>query len=278
MSQAQQLLVFSDLDGTLLDHESYSWEAARPAVEALRRHDIPLVPVSSKTRVELESLRADLDNPHPYIVENGAAIYIPTGYFSDLHATDDDQDEHFISAGPTRDALQDPINLAREERGFRFKSFTELGTSEICWLTGLSQDAAEKANTRAASEPLLWQDNETRLQEFSKFLDDIGLRCIRGGRFVHVMGQFDKADAVARLVSLYAQKYPGVKLTTVALGDGPNDLQMLAQADIAVVIRGKHAFDMTLESQAHVMHPTAPGPTGWNEAILSILHEHIPEA
>ncbi len=42
-------LVFTDLDGTLLNHDDYSWEAARPALEELQRQSIPLILVSSKT-------------------------------------------------------------------------------------------------------------------------------------------------------------------------------------------------------------------------------------
>lgn len=34
-------LVFTDLDGTLLDHDTYSWEAARPALDRLKRQQVP---------------------------------------------------------------------------------------------------------------------------------------------------------------------------------------------------------------------------------------------
>ncbi len=37
--------------------------------------------VTSKTRAELHALRAELSNEHPYVVENGAASYWPSGYF-----------------------------------------------------------------------------------------------------------------------------------------------------------------------------------------------------
>ena len=70
-------LVFSDLDGSLLDHYSYSYEAALPQMEALERAGIPLILVSSKTRAEILILREELANRHPFIVENGAAVFIP---------------------------------------------------------------------------------------------------------------------------------------------------------------------------------------------------------
>jgi mannosyl-3-phosphoglycerate phosphatase len=40
--------VFTDLDGTLLDHETYSWEAARPALERLELSGILWILVTRK--------------------------------------------------------------------------------------------------------------------------------------------------------------------------------------------------------------------------------------
>ena len=74
-------VIFSDLDGTLLHPQTYSFEAAEPALSALRRQNTPLVLCTSKTRAEVELWRERLDNAHPFIVENGGAVYIPRGYF-----------------------------------------------------------------------------------------------------------------------------------------------------------------------------------------------------
>src|SRR4029077_3602024 len=73
--------VLTDLDGTLLDHETYSWEAARPALERLELSGIPWILVHSKTRAEVEAWRKQLGNRHPLVVENGAAAFVPRGYF-----------------------------------------------------------------------------------------------------------------------------------------------------------------------------------------------------
>ena len=74
-------LVFTDMDGTLLDHHTYSFEAAKPALAALDKKNIPVIPTTSKTFAELQPLREDINLTGPFIIENGAAIFIPHGFF-----------------------------------------------------------------------------------------------------------------------------------------------------------------------------------------------------
>jgi len=56
---------FTDLDGTLLDFHTYSFNPALPALEHLKAHEVPLIICSSKTRAEIEFYRNKLDNNHP---------------------------------------------------------------------------------------------------------------------------------------------------------------------------------------------------------------------
>ena len=76
----KRFVVFTDLDGTLLDHHTYAYADALPALSKLRQTRTPLIMVSSKTRREIEALRRELENDHPFIPENGGAIFIPKGY------------------------------------------------------------------------------------------------------------------------------------------------------------------------------------------------------
>ena len=78
----KKTLVITDLDGTLLDSETYSFDEALPAIRHIQTHNIPLILCSSKTRAEIETYRKQLDNGHPFISENGGGIFIPHGYFA----------------------------------------------------------------------------------------------------------------------------------------------------------------------------------------------------
>ena len=49
-----KIIVFTDLDGTLLHPRTYSFEAAMPALKLIKEKDVPLILCSSKTRAEIE--------------------------------------------------------------------------------------------------------------------------------------------------------------------------------------------------------------------------------
>lgn len=75
------LIIFTDLDGTLLHPMTYSFEEAMPALKLCRERGIPLILCSSKTRAEIEVYRQRLKNEHPFIPENGGGIFIPKRIF-----------------------------------------------------------------------------------------------------------------------------------------------------------------------------------------------------
>ena len=262
MKPDSQLIVFTDLDGTLLDHDTYDWQPAVPALETLRARNIPVVLVSSKTLAELEDYRAQLELAHPVVAENGAAVDIPDDCFP----------ASTFSAGTVlRAELQSAYREVKRAGGFSCEAFFEFGVQGIIRETCLTEEQAARANDRRASEPVLWCDTDERAVEFEREMAERGLRCIRGGRFLHLMGNTSKEQAVRELLEAYSNKWPGRALTSVSLGDGPNDLGMLAATDIAVIIPGKHNHRMTLESQNRILRPESAGPAGWNEAILRIL-------
>ncbi len=90
----------------------------------------------------------------------------------------------------------------------------------------------------------------------------------RGDRFYHVTGKSDKVEAVQRLAGLY-QKAHG-EIETLGLGDGHNDAGFLGAVDVPIIIRSPFAAVLKkVVPKSLVTH--APGPHGWNEAILQLL-------
>jgi mannosyl-3-phosphoglycerate phosphatase len=277
---AVALLVFTDLDGSLLDHDDYSFGAALPALERLRRQHIPLIATTSKTLAEMRQLQRALRNNHPFIVENGSAIGIPRGYFAepgyaDYASAEYDGDFRLLRLAPAYNHVISILHRLRENRGFRFRGFHDMSNAEVARDTGLSEAEAALARQRSCTEPLLWQDDETAFRKFSAELAADGLRLLRGGRYWHVTSSADKATAMRELTALY-RRAGECDYTTVALGDSPNDTAMLQAADIAVVIRHKDGTAMDLESSKRCIVTGQPGPAGWNAAVTDILNELSP--
>lgn len=267
-------LVFTDLDGTLLDHHSYSYEEAMPAVRALVEAGSPLIFNSSKTAAEIKQLRYEMGNVHPFIVENGSAVCIPTGYFnaklSPGLCIEETYEIH--SFGPGYQPLLTQLHALRSKRGYHFRGFADLNSEDVAQLTGLGIEAAAMARQRAASEPLLWDDSEEALENFQKDLQLLQLGLTRGGRFYHVMGLTDKAQALQLLTERYRRTWPDRQWTTVALGDGPNDVAMLEAADIAVIIPPATGEPIKLNRSDNVICPDVAGPRGWQIAIRRIMN------
>lgn len=262
----EQLLFFTDLDGTLLDHFSYSSTAALPALRQLDQLHIPWIPNTSKTYAELQPLRTRLNHSGPFVVENGAALYLPetVPLTEKLSLIEGYQVKRF---GQRREHLLDVLEPLRGR--YRFRSFSQMSVTELIDLTGLDKRSADTALQRQYTEPMHWRDSEAALADMRLELKGSGLALVRGGRFVHLMGQHDKADALRWLKQQYEAEGRVVK--AVALGDGENDIEMLNAADIAVVVRSPVHPPIKLTRHKHVITTAGIGPTGWNQAVLEIL-------
>ncbi|MCG2633587.1 MAG: HAD-IIB family hydrolase [Gammaproteobacteria bacterium] len=270
----RQLLIFSDLDGTLLDHHDYSYTAAEPAIEELRVRAIPLILNTSKTLEETRTIRAQMGNNHPFIVENGGAVAVPEGYFEGKPCNADTPLEihHFgLPYGELCDLLQE----LRAEHQWPFRGFRDFSVEELSRQTGLTPAQAKAAKARESSEPVKWAGEAAQLKLFESQLSDHGLKLVEGGRFHHVMGRTDKGRGLQWLLCRYRQFWPETEFVTVALGDGGNDVAMLEVAQIPVVITPSvpERAAITIENSANAHYPSAAGPTGWAQAIQQIINQ-----
>ena len=264
------MIVFTDLDGTLLDHHSYDCTPALPAVARLRAGRVPIVLTTSKTLAETHHHARTLDLDDPLITENGGAGCTPLAAHTD-QPTDSLMSGYGISvSGPGYRALVKWLHRLRRTHGFRFTGFSDWTVEQVAEHTGLDRAAAERARQRLATEPLAWEDSQEAWMRFQGEAGQVGLRCVQGGRFRHLIGPRGKAEAM----SMVLKQSPPTDGPIVALGDGPNDREMLLQADIAVVIRNHNGGYLDLPERPDAIRTRAAGPRGWREAIECILEGH----
>ncbi len=255
MGETTELLVFTDLDGTLIDHDTYAWSPAKDALDALKNIGAGVILASSKTAAEIAPLRAELDlTEWPAIVENGAGL-LEAGTTDILDAAHYEKLRNVLDGAPS--AL----------RGL-FRGFGDMTDAQVVEATGLSSGGAKLAKQRIFSEPGLWEGPKAQKQDFVTYLTTQGVIAQQGGRFLTLSFGGNKVDQMRKLIARYQPKH------TVALGDAPNDIAMLECADIGVVIHNPHRPPLAPlkgEDSGSIIRSIAAGPVGWNAAMLDLL-------
>lgn len=275
--QSPTTLFFTDLDGSLLDHHSYSFAPAQPALDRLKDTGFPLILTTSKTLAEVIEINHALKNQAPVIVENGGAICFPTtiGYPFEVAAHEQRDGHAVIRFSPPYSQIRRFIQARRERFGLQLRGFGDMSDAEVAEETGLGADAAGRARQRLCSEPFSWLADEAGLVAFRQAAAEEGLGITRGGRYWHLMGDTGKAEAMRALALLYLGGLEQTG-TLVALGDSENDREMLQRSDIAVVIRRPDLSHLDCHGIRQTIVTEAPGPAGWNSAVLQILDQIAP--
>lgn len=256
-------LVFTDLDGTLLDHDSYSFEAARPALDLLDARGIPVILASSKTEAEMRPIAEAIGISYPMIVENGAGV-VGLG----------------ASGIPADDALSSPYNRLRsllreipKDLNACFEGFGDWDVARISRETGLPHASAALARQRRFSEPGHFSGTEAQRRAFVDLLEAEDFTAVRGGRFFTLMPKTSKAERMAEVVDHY-QRETASTIRTVALGDAPNDLAMLEAADCGIIIANPSHTPLPVterERQGAILRSEQSGPEGWNIMIHQLV-------
>lgn len=248
----EKTIIFTDLDGTLLDHTTYSFDAAIPMLDYIKVNKIPLIIVTSKTKDEVLRIQKLLDIKRPFIVENGAGIFMPSIEGYEMIAMGFDYE--YIRSCFLKYAASIPM-----------LGFFDMKDEDVAKYTNLSIENASDARKRTFTEPFILED-ENRLEELRSMANEDELDIVQGGRFYHLitMGQ-DKANAMNFLINEY-QKNSDEDITTIALGDSANDLSMLENVDTPVLIPHIDGSFITCDIDGVIKAPF-PGPKGWNAVL-----------
>jgi len=269
-SPIHSLVIFTDLDGTLLDRRTFSPEPALSTLEKCRSLKIPVVLVTAKSRAEIEPIRETLRNDSPFISENGGGLYLPAHEF--------DFPPGFAQCGPywchrstqSITELRQALLAAAKTVNVEIKCFSRMTVEEVARLTGLNLAQAELARDREFDEPFIVIDeNHAKLMLLKNAIADMGFRYTTGGSLHHITGDFDKGQTVELLKKLYLYSKPGTRF--VGLGDAQNDLPMLRLVDFPYLVRKADGdYDRTLRLD-NLTITDGSGPAGFTEAVAGLI-------
>jgi mannosyl-3-phosphoglycerate phosphatase len=259
LSMMNGWLIFTDLDGTLLNHNDYDYTPALPALQRLKEHQVPVIPTSSKTHAELKVFMEQLDLQGPMVAENGAVIIYPN--------------EAPQIAPPGYMRVRDYLVDCRTNPEFDFLGFGDMSLEEVMESTGLDRDSAELARQRLATEPIIWRGDQESLNGFKRITSKAGYRLVQGGRFLHLLSDTDKGQAVRHVIHHLENGGEKIK-KTIALGDSDNDKDMLLAVDIPIIVRKHDGSHMTLPERPDAIITEQPGPAGWNQALMGLIEQY----
>jgi mannosyl-3-phosphoglycerate phosphatase len=247
------MIIFTDLDGTLLEEDGSLAAASRAEIDRLRAKDIPVVPLTSKTRRELARWLEILDAGHAGAFENGAGI-LRKG-----------ESEVLPGALPVR-GLRGVLEALRREIGLPLFSFEEIPDGSMNRLTGLSPGEAEAARDREFDLPFVAPADAAAALTSLRLPP--GVRLTRGGRFWHLSGAHDKGDA-CRLLAARLGGGP-----TIGLGDAPNDAPFLRLVDQSILLPRAGGIDAELAALVpRAACARAASGAGWAAAVRAALGE-----
>jgi len=272
MTTTPKVIIFTDLDGTLLDQETYSFEPAQPALRVIREKDIPLVLSSSKTRAEIEFYRRKLENGHPFISENGGAVFIPKDYFSFQFPYDRETDWFFVlELGTFYPRIIEVLEWIKKETGILIKGFSDLTEKEISSICRLDSKEAGLAKKREYDEPFIIEGSEKEVDLVKEKIKQRGLNYVWGGRFHHILGKNDKGKAVEILKELYENQF--FSIFTIGIGDSLNDLPMLRAVDHPIFLKEEDPLPDVPSSVQNLAIIEGRGPRVWSKVVLNALKE-----
>ena len=271
-----KVIVFTDMDGTLLNHQDYDFSDALNTLSRLRERDIKVIPNTSKTFAEMQVLCDKIGLEQAFIIENGAAIYLPQHWFSYCPSSCRVQGKYFVKefARSRRHALDILKQIAPAFKS-EFEAFSDISTARIASLTGLNPAHAALAAQRGYAEPIVWLSSDSRRDEFIERLREAGGHVVRGGRFIHLGDHCDKSSAMQWACELFSQYFKQAHIS-LALGDGMNDQQMLESADVSCVIKSPVNPPLIVNKQTHLYRSETSGALGWAHMIERILLQHLP--
>jgi mannosyl-3-phosphoglycerate phosphatase len=265
-------IIFTDLDGTLLDHFSYSFQRAAATLQYIKHRKIPLILISSKTRAELIYYQQVLDLKNlPFVVENGSAIFTPSNYFHTLPDRRPSGSNDCYILGMPYDEIRRILDALAGRFKYPLRGFHNMTIEELQTVTGLRAADLQKAMQREFSIPLLYDNRAQKILE--KTVTGYGLQILYGGRFMHILGRTDKGRTLRLILQGYKAKFNNDQLRSIAVGDSLNDFAMLKASDYPILVKKHDGSYEQREKLDDVIYAPGIGPAGWSEAVLAVLKE-----
>ena len=261
MERVFKVLIFTDLDGSLLHRETFKFDEIKDYLMELISKGIFIIPNSSKTEKEILEFNYELGSNLPYISENGAAI-------NGLDLLNSDLPKELILSREKDDILKIFKNIVPLNLQNKCKWLSEMDEKNQSLSLGLKYQKLKSALDRKFTIPFIFNGSKNEKKELAKIIKNKSLYLQEGGRVIHLTDKINKAKALQVFVRFFKKNNKNVK--TIAVGDNYNDLDMLKTSDFpCLVFNDKFTLDEIPIN--NLITTNKPSPGGWADVIKMAL-------
>ena len=265
----KKYLIFSDIDGSFMNHRSYSYSTLKKYILLLKNH-CQVIFNSSKTFAEINELNKSLKILSPFIVENGACIFFPRNYNNIVFDKNFFKYNDYLGYKLTNKNSQLLISETNHlKKKYKFSFLSEITDLRLKKISNLNIQQLKRSRMRMFSNPILWEDKETKKDQFSKEINSLGYEVSYGGRFLHLCDSYNKGKAVNEFLAILKLN-KNLSYKTISIGDSDNDLSMLEQTDYSCIIKSSKK-KLLLNKKKNNYYSKNFAPEGWRESLEYIF-------
>ena len=264
MYSNSSILIFTDLDGTLLNRNTFNFDSIKTFLDELKNKNIIIIPNSSKTEDEIIEFNNEANFKFPFISENGSIIH-------NLNFLSDEFPNKIILAKNVYEIQNIFDKNINQDLRSKCKVISSLTTSEQIQIFGLPENKLKNVFKRTCTIPIKFVGNNEEKLLLKNMLLEIGLDLKDGGRVLNLGDRINKADAMKKIIIMLQQKFKS-KPKTIAVGDNHNDLEMLKNSDIPCLVKNNKFINKDLQIKNLIISKQT-APEGWVEVVKLALEK-----
>ena len=261
MRKKFSLIIFTDLDGSLLHRDNFNFDEIKEYIKNLIDEGIIIIPNTSKTDSEIEDFVKELGADLPFISENGASIH-------GLNLINTNFPNKIILSRNKQELLEIFNSKVPDELRAKCKFISNMDLKQQSKIFGLQENKLKNALNRKYTIPFIFEGDKIEKNKLIKIFKSSSLNIQEGGRVLNLGDNTNKVKSMNQVLKIY--KKVESKIKVIAVGDNFNDLDMLKNCDVPCLVFNDQ-FKQDQINIDNLIISNKPSPEGWADVIKTAL-------
>ena len=261
MNKKFSIIIFTDLDGSLLHRDNFKFDEIKEYINSLVDEGIIIIPNTSKTESEIDEFVKELGSELPFISENGSSI-------NRLDLINNNFPNKIILSRDKQELLEIFNSKVPKELKNKCKFISNMNLKQQTEIFGLQDNNLKNALNRKYTIPFLFEGNKIQKNKLLKILSSSSLTMQEGGRVLNLGDNTNKVKSMNQVLKIYRKVENKIKV--IAVGDNFNDLEMLRNCDIPCLVFNDQ-FKQDQINIDNLIISNKPSPEGWADVIKTAL-------